>query len=152
MGAEAVLVWHGMQAAFRCGAKCCASTRPTSVTNYERSRATVGLWDRDEASDPETFKRNGGGCCVGEPVGGAMQQARVLLVVQENAEMLIGRAGGASGSASSGGPQAVEERLLGEGARLVREEECCFGELRVSFQGREVQRRCRRCRGLVVLQ
>ena len=66
--------------------------------------------------------------------------------------MLIGRAGGASGSASSGGPQAVEERLLGEGARLVREEECCFGDLRVSFQGRAVQRGCRRCRGLVVLQ
>eukprot|EP00439_Symbiodinium_sp_Y106_P060796 s3209_g9.t1 len=125
-GSEARLRRGGTE---QCGAKCCASTRPTLVaverhiTSPTTSVRTRPLGFRsDEASDPETFKHNGGGCCIGEPAGGAMQQARVLLVVQENAEMLIGRAGGASGRALSGGPEAVKERLLGEKGQGVEVE------------------------------
>ena len=123
-----------------------ANKSPQHVANQKCPHAAVGLVQGYEASDPETLKYDGRDGGVGKPTGGAIQQARVLLVVQEDAEVLISSARRASGGAAPGAPEAIEKKLLGEGARLVGSEVqhgVSQGRVRHGRSSRRVYRRCR---------
>ena len=50
---------------------------------------------------------------TGKPKGGAVQQLGILLIVEENAEMLVGGAGGSSSGAAWGSTQTVKESRQG---------------------------------------
>ncbi|CAE7876498.1 ssp2 [Symbiodinium sp. KB8] len=87
-GAQAVLVGHTdwLKVRREMLRQDLANKSPQHVANQKCPHAAVGLVQGYEASDPETLKYDGRDGGVGKPTGGAIQQARVLLVVQEDAE------------------------------------------------------------------
>ena len=135
-----------MHASWNCGAKCLASTRPTSrrkaSPTTEGSDPSIGLSERDQAARFRT----------GKPKGGAVQQLGILLIVEENAEMLVGGAGGSSSGSRVGqhaNRQGKPARVEGSAPRArtgVRPLAVVHRGRVVAFQGREARRGCRACR------
>ena len=74
---------------------------------------SIALSESDQAADPKTLEHSRGEFRTGKPKGGAVQQLGILLVVEENAEMLVGGAGGSSSGAAWGSTQTVKESRQG---------------------------------------
>ena len=81
-----------------------------------------------------------------------MQQLGILLIVEKDAEMLVGSARRSSSGAAWGSTQTVKESRQGHRALLIGHVLECGAlaaarrELVVAFPGREARRECRACR------
>ena len=88
-----------------------------SITDNEGSDPSIGLSESDQAADPKTLEHCSGKFRTGKPKGGAVQQLGILLIVEENAEMLVG--GAMKGPAAE--PRGKLSRKAGKGRAEVAE-------------------------------
>ena len=106
---------HARLLELRCELPCEHATNesPEGITDNEGSDPSIGLSESDQAADPKTLEHSRGEFRTGKPKGGAVQQLGILLIVEENAEMLVGGAGGSSSGAAWGSTQTVKESRQG---------------------------------------
>jgi len=149
-------VWHARFLELRCKVPCehAANESPEGITDNQGSDPSVGLSERDQAADPKTLEHSWGEFRTGKPKGGAVQQLGILLIIEEDAELLVGSAKRSSSRAAWRSTQTVKESRQGQRAVLFRHmPECGCRFWRVGSglggrlsQGREVRRECRACR------
>ena len=111
--AEAVLVWQA-----RClegGSKVLGQRALHQATqhipNHEGTHPAIGLAQGDDAADAQAGKNGRRDGSIGELLRGRVQKAGILLIIKEDAQMLIGHAR-RSGSRPAARPTEASDKAL----------------------------------------